>query len=97
MFETRQTGWIIEELKTNVMEGLTSQEAASRLAEHGYNQFEEKKKKTKLQMFLSQLKDPLIYILIVAAIISTILREYGDSIIILAVVLLNAVIGLAQE
>lgn len=97
MFETKQTGWIVEELKTNVLEGLTSQEAASRLAEHGYNQFEEKKKKTKLQMFLSQLKDPLIYILIVAAIISTILREYGDSIIILAVVLLNAVIGLAQE
>jgi len=97
MFETKQTGWIIEELKTDALEGLASQEAASRLAEHGYNQFEEKKKKTKLQMFLSQLKDPLIYILIVAAIISTILREYGDSIIILAVVLLNAVIGLAQE
>ncbi len=97
MFETKTIRWLIEELRTDETVGLSSEEVAKRLAEHGHNQFEEKKKKTKLQMFISQLKDPLIYILLVAAVISTILREYGDSAIILAVVLLNAIIGLAQE
>lgn len=77
--------------------GLNQEEAKKRLLEKGPNALIEKKGKTKLQMFLSQLKDTLIYILFAAAAISIALNEVTDAIIILLVVLLNAIIGMVQE
>jgi len=77
--------------------GLNQEEAKKRLLEKGPNALIEKKGKTKLQMFLSQLQDTLIYILFAAAAISVALHEVTDAIIILLVVLLNAVIGMVQE
>lgn len=77
--------------------GLSQEEAKKRLAEKGPNALIEKKGKTKLQMFLAQLKDTLIYILFGAAVISIALNEVTDAIIILMVVLINAVIGMVQE
>lgn len=97
MFEQKQIDVILEELEVNRQEGLTGKEAQARLDQYGSNAFEEKKPKTKLQMFLSQLRDPMIYILFGAVIISLFLKEVGDAIIILAVILLNAVIGMVQE
>ena len=58
---------------------------------------EEGKKKSVISLFLSQLNDPMIYILFVAIVISIILKEISDAIIIVAVVLLNGVIGTVQE
>ena len=88
---------ILNELKTDVERGLSDEEARRRIGEYGPNSIEEKKAKTKLQIFLSQLKDPMIYILMAAMVISAFLKEFGDSVIILAVILLNAIIGMIQE
>ena len=86
-----------EELNTVQSTGLSQEEAKKRLLSDGPNALVEKKGKTKLQMFLAQLKDTLIYILFAAAAISIALNEITDAIIILLVVLLNAVIGMVQE
>ena len=86
-----------EELTTNQNTGLSQEEAKKRLLSDGPNALVEKKGKTKLQMFLAQLKDTLIYILFAAAAISVALNEITDAIIILLVVLLNAIIGMVQE
>lgn len=63
----------------------------------GNNILEEEAPKSVVTSFLEQLNDPLIFILFVAAAISMLLREYGDMVIILAVVVLNAAIGVVQE
>ncbi len=83
--------------ETNQSTGLSQEEAKKRYEENGPNALVEKKPKTKIAMFLSQLKDTMIYILFAAATVSAILGEYSDSVIILIVVLLNATIGMIQE
>lgn len=77
--------------------GLTSQEAAQRLATNGPNELKEGKPISPLQIFLSQFKSLIIWILIAAGAISGLLGEVIDCIAILAIVVLNAVIGLYQE
>lgn len=97
MFEQQKIDAVLEQLDVDSRIGLTTGEAENRLAKFGPNAFQEKKPKTKLQMFLSQLRDPMIYILFGAVIISIFLKEISDAVIILAVILLNAVIGMVQE
>ncbi|HYE69074.1 MAG TPA: HAD-IC family P-type ATPase, partial [Anaerovoracaceae bacterium] len=97
MFEQQQINEVLEQLGVNSPEGLSAREAEERLGKNGPNSFQEKKPKTKLQMFLSQLRDPMIYILFGAVVISSFLKEFSDAVIILAVILLNAVIGVVQE
>jgi len=97
MFESGRIDHITDKLKVNVQTGLTETEAAVRLEQNGENALEEKPPKTKAEMFLEQLNDPLIFILFVAAAISLLLQEISDMIIILAVILLNAAIGVVQE
>ncbi|HRM38368.1 MAG TPA: cation-transporting P-type ATPase, partial [Trichococcus flocculiformis] len=78
--------------------GLTNEEAAKRLAEYGENVLEAGEKRTTLQKFLDQFKDFMILVLLAAAIISgTIGHEIADAIIILAVVIINAFLGVFQE
>ena len=97
MFEKQEAKTVMSELDVDSTIGLSSEEASKRLSENGRNEFEEKKKKTLFQMFISQLRDPMIYILGVAVIISAVLREWVDSLIIVAIILLNAIIGCVQE
>ncbi len=83
-------------------EGLTADEAAARLQQHGPNRLEEGKKPSLLRRFFDELCDPMIIILLVAAAVSGVTAAYaGDSfadvIIILAVVIINAVLGVFQE
>ncbi len=77
--------------------GIFSDEARKRIAIYGLNRIEEKKKKSPFFLFLSQFSDFMIIILIIAAIISAFLGEGMDSIAILLIVFLNAVIGFVQE
>ena len=97
MFEKKKIEECEKELKTNFEHGLTTQEAKDRLLRNGKNALDEGKKKSVLSIFLSQLNDPMIYILFVAIIISISLKEVSDAIIIVAVVLLNGIIGTVQE
>lgn len=87
---------VIEELNTS-FKGLSSEEAQKRLLEYGPNELKEKEKRTIFMMFLDQFKDLMILVLIAAAIISGIVGEAVDTIAIIIIVLLNAVIGFVQE
>lgn len=83
--------------------GLTSTEAKERLKKYGPNKLKEGEKPSLLQRFLSQLKDPMLIILLIAAGVSALTgmlageNEWAEVIIILIVVLLNAVLGVIQE
>lgn len=77
--------------------GLTTREAENRIKKYGYNQLPEEKKLSKLVILLNQFKSPLVFVLLGAAIISIILNDLTDSIIILAAVFLNTILGFYQE
>ena len=82
--------------------GLSVEEAERRLAEHGRNKLAEAKKDSLVKRFFAQMADPMIIILLVAAAISAVLsiaqnESFADVIIILAVVIINAVLGVYQE
>ena len=84
-------------------EGLSTAEAQKRQAEYGPNKLKEAPKPTLLQRFLAQLKDPMLIILMIAAGVSALTgmlsgeNEWAEVIIIIAVVLLNAILGVIQE
>lgn len=78
-------------------EGLTAQEAAERLTKFGPNKLAEEERISRFKILLHQFTSPLIYILLVAAVVTLLLREYIDTGVIVAVVLLNAVVGYFQE
>ena len=88
---------VIQELNTNISFGLSCNEAKKRLLQYGENKLISQKKKTVLELFMEQLKDVMIYILFAAAIISFIMGEITDSVIILIVIFINAIIGVLQE
>ncbi len=77
--------------------GLTEEEAAQRLLADGTNELRSPRSKTPVETFLAQLNDPLIYVLLGAAVISFILREIADASIICVVVFLKAFVGMVQE
>ena len=79
--------------------GLANAEAQALLAQNGYNELEEKQKTPLIIRFLMQFKDILVIILLIAALISFIVdpHEWIESLIIVAVVILNAILGLVQE
>lgn len=87
----------IAQLLNSSPKGLDSVTASELLLEYGKNQIEDQKKKTPFQIFLHQFTDFMIIVLIAAAIISGILGDLIDTIIILAIIIINAVIGFIQE
>lgn len=96
-FYAQDTASVLQELQSDT-NGLTNDEAKKRLAEYGPNELEEGKKKSMLQKFFEQFKDLMIIVLLAAAIISAaVSHEFVDSIIILAVVIINAIMGVVQE
>ncbi|PKL60113.1 MAG: ATPase [Methanomicrobiales archaeon HGW-Methanomicrobiales-4] len=88
---------ILQKLDTQLEKGLTNQEAEKRLQEYGPNQLEEGKRTTFLQMVLRQLNNFVVILLIVASIISAFLGEWVDASAIIAIVILNTIMGVVQE
>lgn len=88
---------VIQQLRTQHQTGLSSEEAARRLAEYGPNQLAEKPRPGFLSLLLGQFNNFVVILLIVAAFISLILGEYIDASAIFAIVILNAVLGVIQE
>lgn len=97
MFEQCSIQETLQQLESSLKQGLTEKEAAVRLARDGRNEMRGERKKTVIASFIEQLNDPLIYVLIVAAVVSVLLREISDAVIIGVVVCMNAVIGMLQE
>ena len=97
MFENKTVQQTEQELQTQANRGLTQAEAQARLEKEGPNALAEQKGKTRLQLFLAQLNEPMIYILFAAAGVSLLLREFSDAAVVLTVVLLNAAVGVIQE
>ncbi|MDK2901465.1 MAG: P-type Ca2+ transporter type [Thermosediminibacterales bacterium] len=86
-----------EKLKTCTEKGLDAEEVKKRKQKYGLNELKEKKPVTLFQRFINQFKDFLVMILIIASIISLVLGEVTDSVVILIIVILNAILGVLQE
>ena len=100
-FYSRDTESVLNTLNSSP-QGISDDEAAKRLEKNGRNKLKEAKKVSIFRRFLEQLKDPMIIILIVAAVVSGVIaviekEGFADTIIILVVVLLNAILGVYQE
>ncbi|MDD3212768.1 MAG: cation-translocating P-type ATPase [Eubacteriales bacterium] len=100
-FYQQETKTVLETLKTGE-QGLSDEDAQSRLKQYGANKLAEGKKASMFGRFLSQMADPMILVLLAAAVLSGITSAYAgesfaDVFIILFVVLLNAVLGVVQE
>lgn len=92
---------VLAEVKSSA-EGLTGEEAAARLAEYGKNKLAEKKKVPLIVRFFKQMADPMILVLIAAAVVSLVTaiinkEDFADPIIIMTVVIINAILGVYQE
>lgn len=87
---------LLQELNSS-MNGLTAEEAKKRLEQYGYNKLQEGKRKGVLQVFAEQFADLLVVILIIAAIISALTGGVEGTIVILAVLILNAILGTVQH
>jgi Ca2+-transporting ATPase len=87
----------VKTIKDESKQGLTSSQVATRATRFGSNSLPEKHRRTSLGIYLAQFKSPLIYIVLAAGIISFLLQEYNDVYIILAVVLLDSIVGFLQE
>ena len=87
---------VIENLNTT-KEGLTNKEASKRLRKNGKNELPRKKQKSFLKTFISQFASPIVYVLLIAMVLSFIVNEITDGIFILIVVLSDAILGAFEE
>ncbi|HDR7793293.1 TPA: cation-translocating P-type ATPase [Bacillus luti] len=87
----------LTDLKTNEQSGLTTDSVKERLSQFGPNELATKQKRTLWQRVFAQINDVLVYVLLIAALISAFVGEWADASIIALVVILNAVIGVIQE
>ena len=103
MWHTLSTKEVERKMGTNLQLGLSHRQVEERREKYGANQLEEQKKKSIIIKFLEQFKDFMIIILLIASVISAIVtkmeggNDYFDSIIIIAIVVFNAIMGLVQE
>lgn len=98
---SRFVGWTAEKVMkyfgVNPATGLSEKEAKKRLAKIGNNQLSDGEKVSLFALFFSQFQDFMVFILLVATLISGLLGEYVDAIAILSIIVLNAVLGFVQE
>ncbi len=98
-FEWHSLSWqkVVQILNSNHLKGLTEEEIKKRQEKFGKNFLKKERKFSNLKLFLVQLKNPLIYILIVADFIVLFLKEFTDAIVIFLAIALNTAIGFFQE
>src|SRR3989344_2550291 len=95
-FWALKTSEVLDLLETT-NEGLSENEIRERLKIFGKNEISEQQKITRIKIFLSQFKNPLIFLLLIAGAITILLKDYRDAIAILAAALLNSLLGFYQE
>ena len=96
MFYTQSVQDTLHDLNATI-NGLSASQAKKHIAHYGKNKLPEAKKSTLINIFFEQFKNPIIYVLLVAAIVSFAIKEFTDAGFILAVLLINAIIGSYQE
>lgn len=87
---------ILRQLNTG-KDGLSSREAEGRIDKYGQNILEERKSSSNIEMFINQFKNPIIIILIFAAVLSIFLKDYSDGIIILIIIMISAFLSYNHE
>lgn len=97
MWFSKSADGVFNAFHVDPSQGLSSEEALIRMKRYGENKLKGKPAKSLAALFFSQLRDMLIYVLLGAAVVTLLIGEYADAVIILLVVLLNAVIGVFQE
>jgi Ca2+-transporting ATPase len=102
--ESMNQGWhgkestrVAAELAVNLQTGLGQDDVEKRIRQYGFNELKEKPAETLLQKLLKQLNDFLVIILIVASIVSGLVGEISDALVIIAIVVVNAILGIIQE
>lgn len=88
---------VAEKYATDVTTGLSSEKVAERLREYGHNQLMEQRGRTRWDIVIAQFKDFIVWVLIGAALVSGFLGEWIDTIAIIGIVVVNAVLGFMQE
>src|SRR3990167_3410842 len=96
-WHTMQTDEVVKNLGTNTDTGLNLTEVEDRLRKYGHNQLEEKEGVSPIMLFLRQFNDFIVWVLIAAAIVSGFMGELVDALAIIAIVIINAIIGFIQE
>lgn len=96
-WHTYSTNQVVKDLKTDIHEGLSNEAIAELLQQYGENRITSKKGQSSIVRFLLQFHQPLIYILLGTTVVTMLLEEYTDAIVIFAVVLVNSIIGYIQE
>ena len=103
MWQSLNLSEVKQKLKTNYQYGLTNEEVEKRFQKYGENKLDDKPKESIIIKFFKQFNDFMIIILILAAIVSAVIEkvqgsnDYLDSIIIIAIVVFNAIMGIVQE
>ncbi len=93
----RSVGEISADLGVNPEKGLSSNEIAARREKYGSNELEHRKGPGVLQMFFAQMKDAMVIILVIASVLSILVKEVADALIIIGIVIVNAILGVVQE
>ncbi|MDH5264466.1 MAG: HAD-IC family P-type ATPase, partial [Betaproteobacteria bacterium] len=88
---------LVDDFETHLEKGITQEEARKRLAAHGANELSERPRPGFLALLWDQFNNYLVIILVIAAVVSLALGEWVDSIAIMVIVVLNAVVGVIQE
>ena len=96
LYYTHSAAEVLQEIQTTE-NGLTSSEAAARLKIYGENILEEKEKISPLRILIDQFNSPVVWILLAALAISFFIGEKVDAIVILAILIINAILGFIQE
>ena len=96
MYYKKNTQEVLKSLNSS-LDGLSKEDVQERLKKYGYNELKEKEKSSVIKLFLETFKDPLVIILLIAALVQVFLGEVMESSIILAVVTLNSILSVVQS